>query len=114
MKKILVVKDWFVANKIKEHYGKMRFFTNRVWAVVAESEKAVRVVCASEATGYNTFWAPKSLLDIEEVQEWEDGEEVNAGKLINPDTTIDSLIKERFMTSEEAWESFNDMMDLYR
>lgn len=114
MKKVLIVNERFMANKIKERYGRMRYFTNRIYAVVAESEKAYRVVCASDATGYYEFWTPKSLVSTEVMQEWEDGEEINPNVVVNENESITDIANKIRMTSEKAWESYSDMMALYR
>lgn len=100
MYKRLVVKDWFARKKAQEK--NRTFYTNDIYAIVGETEKAVEVVCVSDSTGFNSFFCPKSCLEIEIEKQYEFCEEVNADKIVNDDATIESLIQQLRMESRDA------------
>ena len=109
MKKTLIVKEWFASKKASE-LGR-RVYTNDVFAILAKSEKAVKVLCASDSTGKMTFWAPKSCLDISTFDK--DKNEYN--ELHADASQIDEMLNTMpVKTYEEAVAEYEDHMSLYR
>ena len=105
----LIVKEWFASKKASE-LGR-RVYTNDVFAILAKSEKAVKVLCASDSTGKMTFWAPKSVLDISTF----DNEKNEYNELHADASQIEEMINNMpVKTYEEAVADYNEEMSLYR
>lgn len=99
MKKVLAVKEWFALKKAKELNRHQ--YSNEIYGILKETEKAMQVVIASDSTGVYSFWCPKSQIIIEEVSD-------------GMDETRDFSQVPRFKSYQDAVNDFNEMMENYR
>ena len=105
----LIVKEWFASKKATE-MGR-RFYNNGVFAILAKSEKAVKVLCASESCGKVSYWVPKSCLDISPF----DQEKNEYNELHADASQIDEMLNTMpVKTYEEAVADYNEEMSWYR
>lgn len=111
MKKILLVKEWFSKAKAKER--KDKYYDTEVFAILEETEKAVKVITVNY--GVRVYWTPKSCLELGLLEEYKGAERINENVVINENDTIESLIeKSKAKSYEEAVRAYNDIMFMFR